>query len=348
MPYKKRKIAVALSGGIDSAMAAYILKDKGDDIFGLHIKVLPESDDSGDAEMVADSLGIDLKIIDLSIDFDKNIIIPFCNSYLEGKTPNPCVECNKYIKFGKLLDEAFKSGASFIATGHYCIVQEEKKSQRYILKKGIDESKDQSYFLWRLQQQQLRSVLMPLGTCFKKDIKHQALRYFPFLKDRSDSQEVCFIKGDYRDFLKEKLGTKKIRRGPILDTRGALLGWHEGIPFYTIGQRRGLGVSHSEPLYVKEIDPIKNTVILGTSDEILKRSLRVTDLSFIAGKPPGDVFDAEAMIRYNSKGTPATVKIGDEGSATIELKKPQRSVTPGQSAVLYDNDVLIGGGIIKR
>lgn len=343
----RKKIAVALSGGMDSAMAAKILKEEGCEVTGFHMKVFPGQGPSTLAQKVSESLGIKLEVVDLSLDFKKNIIEPFCNAYLEGRTPNPCVDCNLFIKFGRLLDHARKTQALKLATGHYCmIVKDIDKSLKLL--KGIDEKKDQSYFLWRLTQKQLSQVLLPLGEYRKEKIRELSSVFFPFLKEDKESQEICFIDGDYKDFIARYLKGRVLKKGKILDTEGKTLGLHKGIQSYTIGQRKGLGISHPRPLYVKEIIPEQNIIIVGTQEELYSQKIRLGQLNFISGRPPASEFRAGVKIRYNSREEPAEISIDKKGFAEVIFDKRQRSATPGQSAVFYKNDVLLGGGIIIK
>lgn len=358
--YKKNnnRVAVALSGGIDSAIAASILKDEGMDLIGVTMKLLPDnagwkdsngmyrvSSDIKDARMVSLQLRIPHIVIDLTRLFEEKIIEPFCSEYSKGRTPNPCVECNRYIKFGALLEKAKILGAEYLATGHYCRINKSKSTELYEIKKGIDAIKDQSYVLWKLDQDTLSHIKTPVGELSKSRVKEEVKKVFPFLVDKVESQDICFIqKQSYHTFLKSKI--KDIKEGPILNTGDKIIGTHKGYIFYTIGQRKGLGVSHTKPLYVKEIIPEKNTIIAGEEADLLQNSFRVRDINFITGKPPASIFKAMVKIRYNSKETTATVKITGKNSAIITFDEPRMAITPGQSAVFYNGETLIGGGII--
>ncbi len=343
---EKNMVAVSMSGGIDSSVTAKIIKDSDYNPIGLTFKVLEDSSNLKDishAKMVCSKLSIPHFTINLVSQFKQEIINKFYIEYLKGRTPNPCVDCNKLIKFGLLLEKAKLLGASFIASGHYC--RKEKNNSSYILKKGIDSTKDQSYMLWRLTQSQLKHVFFPLGAYHKKDIKTIGKKAFPFLKDRPESQDVCFIKGkNYHELIKDE---NNIGKGKILNTKGEVIGTHKGYPFYTIGQRKGLGVSHTKPLYVKEIHPDKNVIIASEKEELYQKIVKVSQLNFIAGTPPSKKFKAVVKIRYNSEPAEAYIKAcGNEG--IIEFNHPQLSVTPGQSAVFYHSDTLLGGGIIIK
>ncbi|MCJ7728137.1 MAG: tRNA 2-thiouridine(34) synthase MnmA [Actinobacteria bacterium] len=357
---KNKKVAVAMSGGIDSSMAAKILKDNGWEIIGVTMKLLPydfgwkdgaktccSRKDIETARKVSLKLNIPHVVINLIRPFEENIINPFCLEYQHGRTPNPCVECNKYIKFGVLLEKIKTLGASFLATGHYCRIEKSPDSGLYEIKKGLDESKDQSYVLWKLNQDQISQIKTPIGMFSKDDVRKKTNSIFPFLEKKSESQDICFIPEDnFHSFLASKL--KNIKEGVIINTNGKIIGTHKGYPFYTIGQRKGLGISHSKPLYVKEIIPEKNIIIVGEEKDIMKKSLKVKNTNFISGNLPGNNFKATVKIRYNFKETSAEIKIEDKETATIIFDKPQKAITPGQSAVFYTGDTLIGGGVIIK
>ncbi|MDD3818522.1 MAG: tRNA 2-thiouridine(34) synthase MnmA [Actinomycetota bacterium] len=358
--YKKNinRVAVALSGGIDSSMIASMLKDEGMDLIGVTMRLLPSdtdwkdingmyrlNSDIRDARMVSLQLEIPHIVIDLTELFEERIIEPFCSEYSKGRTPNPCVECNKYIKFGALLDKVKMLGAEYLATGHYCRINKSEISGLYEIKKGIDPKKDQSYVLWKLDQDTISHIKTPAGNLHKSKIKEEAKKVFPFLRDKSESQDICFIKGNsYHTFIKSKI--TNINEGPILNTGGKVIGMHKGYVFYTIGQRKGLGVSHTKPLYVKEIIPEKNIIIAGEETDIIQKSFNVSDINFIAGEPPADTFKAMVKIRYNSREAPASIKLTGKNSANITFDEPHTAITPGQSAVFYNGEILIGGGII--
>jgi tRNA-uridine 2-sulfurtransferase len=354
------RVAVAMSGGIDSSMAARFLKDNGWEVIGVTMKLLPDDfdwknntktccslKDIETARKVSLKLDIPHTVINFVSPFEKNIINQFCKEYKKGCTPNPCVECNKYIKFGELLEKIKTFGASYLATGHHCRIEKSPHSGLFEVKKGVDKNKDQSYVLWKLNQDQLSLIKTPIGMFSKDHIKKEAERIFPFLKNKSESQDICFIpENNYHSFLASRL--RNIKKGNILNTKGEIIGTHKGYPFYTVGQRKGLGISHSKPLYVKEIVPEKNIIIVGEEKDILRKSLRVKDINFIAGHPPEKIFRAMVKIRYNFKETPAEIKIEDKKTVTILFDTPQKAITPGQSAVFYNNDILIGGGIIIK
>ncbi len=358
--YKKsiNRVVVALSGGIDSSMAAKILKEGGYDVIGVTLKLLPGYSENENKEKnttydesvksaikVANKLNIPHIVIDLADLFEDKVIKPFCLDYKKGFTPNPCVACNKYIKFGALLKKIKVFGAAFLATGHYFIIEKSPVSWLYEIKKSSDKIKDQSYFLWKLAQNQLAHIKTPLGKMPKTDIEKEAKKTFPFLKNTIESQDICFIPDkNYHLFLKSRING--VKEGNIINTRGNIIGKHKGYIFYTIGQRKGLGVSDTKPLYVKKIIPEKNIIIAGEKKDILSKHLKVKNTNFISGKPPDRTFRAMIKIRYNSEETPAKVTITGAGTADILFEKPRKAITPGQSAVLYIGSTLIGGGEI--
>jgi len=356
----KNKVVVAMSGGIDSSMAAKILKDRGHQLIGVTLKLLPDDfyrkkhrnnlireKDFKTARMVALKLNIPHIVLDLTLPFKDKIIEPFYANYIKGLTPNPCVECNKYIKFGILLEKVKNFGAAFLATGHYCRIEKSKDSGLYELKKGADENKDQSYMLWRLGQKQISKIKTPLGESSKINIKKETRKIFPFLEEKNESQDICFIpENNYHSFIKSRL--INIKEGLILDTGGNIIGTHKGYFFYTIGQRKGLGISRTEPLYVKEILPDKNIIVAGDEKDIMQKTFSVTKSNFIAGNPPGNIFRATVKIRYKSNEYPAEIKITGKNTAAIIFDESQKAITPGQSAVFYHGDILLGGGVITK
>jgi tRNA-specific 2-thiouridylase len=345
------KIAVALSGGIDSAFAAHVLKSEGFDVFGVIMKTSPDEFFQFNMESVkkiADRIDISFHILDLTEVFESKIIEPFCRGYLEGVTPNPCVECNRIIKFGFLLDRVKELGADCIATGHYVRSVKNPESGLLELRKGLDEKKDQSYFLWRLNQQQLKHIIFPLGRHLKREVQEKAKTLFPEMLKEKESQEICFI-GDkgYKEFFYKKFKENGlIKSGVILNTKGEIIGKHKGYVFYTIGQRRGLGISYKKPLFIKKIIPEKNILIAGEENEIMGKQFNIRDINFISGKAPSEKFNSAIKIRYNSPEFPGKITILNFKKATVTADRPQKAITPGQSAVFYDESRVIGGGII--
>ena len=355
-----KKIAVALSGGIDSWAAAKIMLEDGWDVSGITMKFFTGSFNQEDvykplylpkdieaAKKISEQLNIPHIIVDVTEEFEKMIIEPFCLDYLKGETPNPCIECNKYIKFGLLLKKAKALGAEFLVTGHYCKIVKSSDSDFFEVKKASDRTKDQSYFFWKLNQEQLAYIKTPLGYFSKSKIKDMAKKLFPLIPEKRESQEICFISNNnYYDFLSKR--SKNIKEGKILNTRGKIIGKHKGYPFYTIGQRKGLGISYKKPLYVKEIIPDKNIIVACEDKHLYQKKFTVNDINFISGYPRDKNFRAMVKIRYKSKESSAQINILDKNTAEVIFDEPQRAVTPGQSAVFYRNDTLLGGGIIMK
>lgn len=351
---KKKLIAVALSGGVDSSVAAVLLKDSGYEVigvtmdFGLPIEIK-------DAKRAAKQMGIKHYVFKMQSSFKKNVIEDFCSEYLKGRTPNPCVRCNQHIKFGALLNKALDLGASYLATGHYARVEKIQVGvglapARYILKKAKDLTKDQSYFLYRLGQKQLKHILFPLGNYTKIEVRQIAKKVGLSVVDRAESQEICFLpKIDYRDFLInrcKKESAAGIQPGNIVDKNGKILGRHKGIAFYTIGQRQGIGVACGFPVYVAEIDAKNNKIVLGKKEDVLAREFLLKNPHFIS-QPPKKTIALNVKIRYNHKEASARVVIQGK-KIRIIFKIPQFAITPGQSVVFYHKDKVIGGGIIDK
>ena len=344
----KKKVVVAMSGGIDSSIAAALLIEEGYEVLGVTMRLYEGDENFEAAQQVAQQLDIPWHILDFRMEFNRLVIDYFCQEYLAGRTPNPCVICNLKIKFGLLLEKAKSLGADYIATGHYAFNEYDKKSDRFLLKRGVDESKDQSYFLYRLNQDILPYVLFPLGR-FKKSQSRELAKKFGLRNyKKEESQEICFIReGDYRKFLRQNV-SESIKQGKFVDKLGNILGAHQGIPFYTIGQRKGLGISSNTRKYVIKIDPQENTVILSEEEDLYQDKLIIKDLNFISGDKLSDYIKVEVKIRYNSKKAPAIVSPYQDDEILINFKKPQRAITPGQSAVFYQGDIVIGGGIIEK
>ncbi len=336
-------IYVALSGGVDSAAAAILLKNLGYDVRGVTLRLKPGNladGDIADAQKVADKLGIPLDIIDERESF-KTVTDYFCNSYLNGLTPNPCVFCNPNIKIGKLVEYALENGAEYVATGHYSDIV--KIDDKYFIKKNPT-GKDQSYFLCRLNQHLLSHVMFPLSDLSKDEIRTLAEKSGVEVAHKKDSQEVCFIPdNDYISFIEKQFNPKALP-GDFLSTDGKKLGTHQGIYKYTIGQRKGLG-AFGKPMYVISINPENNTVTIGDNQELFTNKIHINDLSFLSGEVPENEFSCYVKIRCAAKPAKATFKLTDKG-AIIEFCEPQRAAAPGQTAAIYIDDILIGGGII--
>jgi len=357
----KARVAVGLSGGVDSSVALALLKDEGYDCVGLTFRMWPKEECGHSigraccnleaitrARAVAESLKVPYYVIDLHKEFRAHVIDYFCREYLEGRTPNPCIVCNEKIKFGLLLDKARSFGARSVATGHYAKVSFDKRRGRYLLRDGKDTTKSQSYFLFSLSQTQLAHALFPLGALTKEEVRAIAKKYRLKTFDAASSQDVCFIRdADYAVYIKEKTGVRQ-SGGAIVDASGKVLGRHRGIASYTIGQRRGLGIAAKTPLYVTGIDIGKNRVVVGEKKEVLKDSLVAHRLNWIAIDPPKGPLDVTAMIRYNHPKVKARITRLDADSVRVDFAKPQEAPTPGQAVVFYDRDVVIGGGWIKQ
>jgi tRNA-specific 2-thiouridylase len=351
---KKNKVLVGMSGGIDSSFSAALLKQKGFEVVGVYMKMLPgnsqEKQDQSEqiSARAADCLGIEHFSIDLSQKFKSQIIDYFVKEYNRGHTPNPCVKCNPFIKFEALLEKSKKIGFDFIATGHYVRIEKKPESLEFYIKRGRDKRKDQSYFLYLLTQKHIQSALMPLGDKKKEQVVKKAQELnLPKISGK-ESQEICFIPdNDYVSFIR-KLSPNGFLQGPILDTKGNVLGKHQGYAQFTIGQRRGLGIAASHPLYVLDIDPKTNTVIVGPEKSLYKKILTASKVNWISGQSLKSSLKVKAQIRYNHIPQRAVVRPKDYGVIEVEFKKPQRAVTPGQSVVFYDGDILLGGGTIME
>lgn len=359
---KNGKILVAMSGGIDSSIAAMMLHEEGYEVIGMTMKTWDYAfsggskketgccslDSINDARNLAVKFGFPHYIIDLREEFGTYIIDDFVNEYMAGRTPNPCVLCNTHIKWEALLKRADQLDCEFIATGHYAQVREE--NGRFIISKGVDEHKDQSYVLWGVSQKNLARTKYPLGKYHKDEIRRMAVDAgFADLAEKSESYEICFIPDDdYRSFLKRKMNgqREKIAEGEFVSTDGQVLGKHSGYPFYTIGQRKGLEVAVGTPLYVTEIRPDTNTIVLGAKGDLRKQEMQVRDYNLIKYESlPGD-FEVLTRIRYKDPGMMSTINKEDDQIMVLFHQKVS-AIAPGQSAVFYEDDDLVGGGIIK-
>ncbi len=350
-------IAVAMSGGVDSSVAAALLKEEGHDVIGVTMQLRPParikgsdgvSDSAVKAGEVADHLGIPHHTIDLTDIFAEKVISNFCREYGRGRTPNPCVRCNRYIKFGVLMEKAREIGADLIATGHYARSEKDIKTGKYLLKKGADTAKDQSYFLYRLTQEQLGLALFPVGGMFKNKVRQMANELDLPVTDRPESQEICFIPGDnYVEFLEKNL-PGSVQPGPIVNEQGEPLGEHRGIYSYTVGQRRGMGIAAAEPLYVTAIKSESNTIIVGPRESIYSQELTAADINWISGVGPDFPVTLKARIRYRHPEAEAMVTPMDDDTVHVRFTEPQMAVTPGQSVVFYDEDTVVGGGTIIK
>lgn len=343
----KQKIAVAMSGGVDSSVVAALLQKQGYDVFGVTMQVWQDTQDLAikDAQLIAKRLNIPHYVVDLRKVFEQEIITYFTNEYLLGRTPNPCVTCNHHIKFGALLDWAKSMGADYLATGHYAKIVKEKN--RYLLKKSLSSNKDQTYPLYHLTQQQLSNIMFPLADYDKSEVRKIAQDFNLEVANKADSQDICFItNNNYAEFIEKRTGIK-MRYGNFLDRLGNILGQHKGIYKYTIGQRKGLGIATGKPVFVSRIDVTNNEIVLGEEEDILFKSLMVKNVNFIPVDQLTQPTAVNVKIRYGAKEADAIISPQDENLFKIEFKIPQRAVTAGQSAVFYQGDVVLGGGIIQ-
>lgn len=342
-----------MSGGVDSSVAAALLLEAGYTVAGFTLVNFTLEQDRLDdhvssAKKAADLLRIEHEVIDLRSDFHDRIIQYFCSEYRQGLTPNPCIRCNREIKFGLLMDRARGYGVDFFATGHYVRKYFDDQKKRFILKKARNKAKDQSYFLYGLTQKQLEGSLFPVGEMKKEEVRKKAVSLGLPAAHRRESQEICFIPdNDYVNFLKKNI-PGSFRPGPILDRNKKQLGTHGGILHFTIGQRRGLGIAAPHPLYVLEMDVRNNAVIVGKDEELREKSLIASQLNLIAMSEIKYPLPVKARIRYKHKEADALVIPLDKNRVRVEFSKPQRAVTPGQSVVFYDGDIVIGGAVIKH
>ncbi len=354
----KKKAIVALSGGVDSAVAAAILLEQGWEVAGLTMEVVtPECFETGqnrlgvesgkasrEARKVADFLKIPFFSVNFTKEFREKVIQSFFSEYLSGRTPNPCVVCNRFIKFGILQEEALKLGADLFATGHYARIFHE--NDRYLLKKGIDEKKDQSYFLFSLQQEQLARTIFPLGSLTKDEVRRMAQKMGLPSPDRSESQDICFIPDqDYIGFLESELHIKGTA-GNIVHVSGKVLGPHQGTYRYTVGQRKGLGIAWPQPLYVIRVDAEAKQVVVGEKMYLEVFEMQVQDVNWVAQPLTGSI-RCKCRIRYRHQEAPASVVPLEDGRADVFFDEPQAGVTPGQGAVFYQEDLVLGGGWIR-
>ena len=361
----KGKVLVAMSGGIDSSVCAMLLHEEGYEVIGVTMKTWDYAssggnnkkttgccslDDINDARILAVNYGFHHMIIDIREEFGDYIIDNFVSEYTAGRTPNPCVLCNTHIKWDALLRRADQLGCEFIATGHYANVREE--NGRYVISKGRDENKDQSYVLWGLSQKALARTKFPLGKFTKPEIRKMALdRGHEELAKKSESYEICFVPdNDYRGFLKRKVPglEEQVKGGDLIDMQGNVLGKHEGYPFYTIGQRKGLGIATGEPMYVIRINPEDNTVVLGQKEDLKRKTMRVRRPNFIKYDSLPTEEEILTKVRYKDPGMMSRAVVNEVGEIEVDFYEDVKGIAPGQSAVFYEGKDLLGGGFITR
>ncbi len=357
-----KKALIAMSGGVDSSVAALIMKEKGYDCIGITMKLYDSEtgqacrsrtcctlEDVEDARQVASALSIPYYVLNFKDDFQKKVILPFVETYENGGTPNPCIRCNRFMKHEKLYKKAEELGCDYIVTGHYARIRYDEEKQRYLLLKAKDEKKDQSYVLYFLNQEQLKHSIFPLGEFeTKEEVRAIAEKNGFFNADKPDSQDICFVtSGSYGDFL-EKFRGKPYPKGYFVDEEGNKLGKHKGIIRYTIGQRKGLGLALKEPMYVAGKNLEKNQVILTKGPALNSEALEEEDFNWISIDPPKEEYPVTVKTRYNAKAVPAFVSVKEENHVFLRFEKPERAIAAGQAVVLYDGEIVVGGGTIKK
>lgn len=357
----KKKVIIGMSGGVDSSVAAALLLEQGYDVIGVTMKIWPESlgDDKireggccslsavDDARRVANHLGIPYYVMNFQEIFEQKVIDYFVAEYEVGRTPNPCIACNKYVKFDALLKKAIAMNVDYVATGHYARIAYDETLDRYLIKKSATIAKDQTYALYNLTQDQLKHILMPLGDYNKDETRRIAKELGLTVATKPDSQEICFVEdNNYARFIQERTG-RVGKEGFFVDTEGNILGKHQGIVHYTVGQRKGLGIAFGKPMYVIAIDAESNRVILGESGKEYSSTLIASEMNFIPFEKLEGEIRIKAKIRYSAKEADCLIKNIGDGKVSVTFEVPQRAITPGQAVVFYDGDVLVGGGTIE-
>ena len=361
---KKPLVFVAMSGGVDSSVAACLLQEQGYEVVGITLK-LWEYDEVGgnifresiccsvetinDARNVCDRIGAKHWVFDFKEEFKHNVISNFVDEYKSGRTPFPCIICNRKVKWEILGEKVFPLGAEFLATGHYARIKFDEKTGRYQILKANDLSRDQSYVLWSLSQKDLSKTLFPLGELTKTQVRELAKKYNLKTANKPDSQELCFVPdNDYERFFKEWENGNSVKPGPIYNLKNEKMGEHQGIPFYTIGQRKGFGKGFGKPMYVAKIEPKENAIYIAEDNALWKKAFTVNQLNWVSISRPEKIIKCQVKIRNQHQPALATLSVLDENRIKIEFDKPERAITPGQSAVFYDGEILLGGGIIEK